>query len=60
MSAGGHRPFTVSVNRPFTLFTFRSLSMHVGCLLATGFLGVKTPRLCYYNVGACRHTFHLL
>lgn len=27
------------VNLPFTLFTSRSLSTHVGCLLATGFLG---------------------
>lgn len=33
--------FTGSVNFPFTLFTFRSLSTHVGCLLATGFLGAK-------------------
>lgn len=37
-------PFTVFVNLPFTLFTSRSLSTHVGCLLATGFLGQE--RLC--------------
>ena len=30
---------TVSINLPFILFTFRLLSTHVGCLLATGFLG---------------------
>nr|DAY28444.1 MAG TPA: hypothetical protein [Caudoviricetes sp.] len=33
------RSFTVSVNLPFTSFTFRLLSTHVGCLLATCFLG---------------------
>lgn len=30
-------------------FTSRSLSTHVSCLLATGFLGQKHS-LCYYNV----------
>lgn len=52
------RPFATSVNLPFTLFTFRSLSTQARCLLATGVLGRK-HRLCYYNVGACRHSFHL-
>ena len=36
-----YRSFTVSVNLPFILFTSRLLSTHVGCLLATGFLGQK-------------------
>lgn len=34
---------TVSVHLSFILFTFRLLSMHVGCLLATSFLGTKHP-----------------
>lgn len=42
VSATGRRALTVSVNLPFTLFTSRLLSTHVGCLLATGFLG-QTP-----------------
>lgn len=37
----GRRSLTASINLPFTLFTSRLLSMHVGCLLATGFLGQK-------------------
>nr|DAR43441.1 MAG TPA: hypothetical protein [Caudoviricetes sp.] len=36
-------PFTVSVHPPFILLTFRLLSTHVSCLLATGFLGRKHP-----------------
>lgn len=42
MSVAWRRSLTVSVNLPFTLFTSRLLSTHVGCLLATGFLG-QTP-----------------
>lgn len=38
-----HQSLTVSVNLPFILFTFRLLSTHVGCLLATGVLGTKHP-----------------
>jgi hypothetical protein len=35
------RLLTVSVNLPFTLFTSRSSSTHVDCLLATCFLGQR-------------------
>nr|DAS53851.1 MAG TPA: hypothetical protein [Caudoviricetes sp.] len=38
-----------SVNLPFTLLTPRLLSTHVGCLLTTCFLGVKTP-LCVTTI----------
>ena len=39
----GRRALTVSVNLSFTLFTSRSLSTHVGCLLVTGFLKQTPP-----------------
>nr|DAV44982.1 MAG TPA: hypothetical protein [Caudoviricetes sp.] len=34
-----HQSLTVSVNLPFISLTFRLLSTHVGCLLATWVLG---------------------
>lgn len=45
-------PLTVSVNRPFTLFTSRSLSTQAGCF-ASNMLSRANFSLCCYNVCVC-------